>query len=421
MTDVSCPEEGVWRTWLDEPDAEAGPDLGEHVGACEACQSEVERLHQDRAATTAAFARAPIPSDEQVERALARVHVALGDAPCPVRLVESTAETPARTRKGRFMTHPVAGRWRAAAAAAAVVVVASVAVMTPQGQVAASQFLAQFRSQKIQAVPVTPAQVTDIQRTFTQLANLGTVENAPDLSNVAQGVRPANVSTPQDVATAQDAAQMAGFPVAVPDPSALPTGVSTTPHVSVSSVRDLRFTFNNAKAQAYFQSIGQPNVQLPDRFDGATLVVHMPPVVELEYPAVSATASPTAGTSGANGNATSHGMGLLIGEAGEISVGVEGQVTLDDLRDFLLNLPGLSPTTRQVISSVNDWHSTLPIPVPVNLMSWQQTTVSGTPGLMLSDNSGTGSAVVWDKNGQIYGVAGVFTSSDVQRVAASLH
>src|SRR2546421_24263 len=47
---------------------------------------------------------------------------------------------------------------------------------TPGGQAAAAGFLAQFRSQSVAAVEISPQSQTDIMRTMNALGNLGSVQ-----------------------------------------------------------------------------------------------------------------------------------------------------------------------------------------------------------------------------------------------------
>src|SRR5205823_8444737 len=131
------------------------------------------------------------------------------------------------------------------------------------------------------------------------------------------------------------------------------------------------------KAHAYYQSTGQPNVNMPDKFDGASLVVTMPTAAILNY----------------SGSQTSR-EDLAVVEAGELVVDVQGNVSLPEMRDFLLGLPGLPPTVVSQLKQIQSWNDTLPIPVPVDQVHWQKVTIHNTEVLLLNDNSGVGSAAV---------------------------
>jgi|SRR5579864_107666 len=294
--------------------------------------------------------------------------------------------------------------WRVAGSGiAAAFVLACVIAFTPQGGSAAAHFLAQFRSQQVSAIAVTPQTQADIMRSLTALGNLGTVQ-------VPGGT---TASRPQDVAraaagethdvTMADAAKTVGFTLLTPDPSTLPANASKTPTIRVSAGSQFRFTFDKNKARTYFQSTGHPDVNLPDKFDGASLAVTIPSAAILNY----------------SGSQTSR-EDLAVVEAGELVVDVQGNVSLPEMRDFLLSLPGLPPAVVSQLRDIQNWNDTLPIPVPVDYVNWQSATINGSQGLLLNDNSGVGSAAVWHANGHLFGVAGSIKATDLTRVADSL-
>lgn len=284
----------------------------------------------------------------------------------------------------------IAGRWRAVAAGLVAAAVLTLALSTPGGQRAFAQLLAQFRSQRFQVITVDPRQTPS---GLMQLERLGTLS-----ANVRD-------RQPVEVPSVAEASRLAGFAVKLPDLAALPASVGRTPRILVTPAAEYRFTFDKAKAAEYFRQAGRPDTGLPDRFDGATLIVSVPAAVLLQYPAQ---------------GGGDRDPGLLIGQAGELQARVEGKVTLDELRDFLLGLPGLPPDLVQQLRAIKDWRTTLPVPVPAERVVWKQARLAGVDGLLLSDSSGLGSAALWQRDGRVYGVAGALTSAEIQRVAESL-
>jgi hypothetical protein len=184
-----------------------------------------------------------------------------------------------------------------------------------------------------------------------------------------------------------------------PPTAALPAGVTGKPAITVYTGGEFRFTFDKAKAAAYFQSIGRSNISLPDKFDGASLVVKVPSAVMMEY--------------GASGSTP----GLIVGYSGELEVGTDGKASLAEMRDFLLGLPGLPQDTVRQLRAIQNWESTLPLPIPVNQVSWQKAKVGNAEALVLSDNSAAVSAVVWRTSNTIRGVFGAAKKDDILRVA----
>lgn len=165
--------------------------------------------------------------------------------------------------------------------------------------------------------------------------------------------------------------------------------------------QSIQFTFEKAKASAYFTTIGRSDFVVPDKFDGATLAVTIPAAVLLQY-----------------GDAGSK-EALIVGQSGEVTVDVvRGQIGLDDMRVFLLSLPGLPADVVTQLNRLNDWSTTLPVPIPVDMVTWKQVTIGGSPGgLLLDDNSGAGSAAIWHANGHLVGLAGSLKATDLQAIA----
>jgi hypothetical protein len=256
----------------------------------------------------------------------------------------------------------------------------------PGAQTAAAQFLAQFRSQRFAAIQVDPASG---QGVFAHLKDLGVIQEP-------------GRQRPERVASLGEASSRVGFALRQPDPATLPGGLTADPRIDVSPAHQLRFTFQKAKAEEYLRRVGRQDHGVPDKLDGATLVVNVPAGALLNY-------------RGANPD-----QNLVVGQAAEVIAGVEGNATLEELRDYLLGLPGLPPEAVRQLSAIQDWRTTLPIPVPPGNVSWQNTTVAGAPALMVADPTGLGSGVIWQRDGRIYGVAGNFRGPEILSVANGL-
>jgi hypothetical protein len=391
----SCPDLGRWRAWLDEARDGEGADLDRHLETCPQCPELVRDLRENATLATALIrplVPEGVPSAASIELARARFAAARAGAP---REEQRRMTTP----YGRVSNppQPFFQRWRVAIGGIAAALVLMAVLGTPQGRSAAAQFLAQFRSERLEPVALSTSQLQDLDKTFAELEQLGTVDGL------------AGMGEPRQVSTIAEAERVVGFSVKTPDPATLPAGTSATPSaVMVMPAGTVRFTFDQAKARAHYAATGRPNVQLPDRFDGSSLVVHTPATVVLQY-----------GGSGNPGTFPA-GLGLLVGQAEPLTVEVQGNVTLEELRTFLLGLPGLSPEMVRQLRAIDDWQNTLPIPIPVDDVNWQRTTVAGASGLLLGDNSGLGSIVIWQKDGHLYGVAGAAPAREVQRVANGL-
>jgi hypothetical protein len=388
-----CPEIGVWRAWLDQEDH--SPHLFEHLATCAGCQRLVDDLREDASSATAllgslAPARLPGGDDVAVARQQLTFRQRRGVAASlpeqePIPMFFKRISTPWR----------IAGSGLAAALALSLLV-----AFTPQGQTVAAAFLAQFRPQQLAAVEVTPQSQTEIMRTLNALGNLGTVKLPGGATRPEAAARTA--AEQSKTVSLAEASQSVGFTVETPDKGSLPAGMDTTPKVQVMPASQVRFTVDKTKARNYFLSTGHPEVVVPDKFDGATLVVSIPSAVLLQY-----------------GNPNSKDA-LIIGQAGELVVDVEGKVSLDEMRDFLLGLPGLPAPVVNQLRQIKNWNQTLPVPVPIDQVNWKSATFKGHQGLLLNDNSGIGSAALWYDNGHMYGLAGSLKATDLQKIANSL-
>lgn len=395
----TCPDIGAWRAWLDHEDE--SPHFDGHLAGCPGCQRLIADLREDAASVHAALALlAPIGLPSAAETVLARERLR------SQRGQEDTSPIPLHTQEPIPMfLRRISNPWRVAVGGLAAAVTLSLLVaFTPQGSAAAASFLAQFRSQQVAAVELSPQTQADIMRTLNTLGNLGTVKLPNGVVDPARAEAAARIAAEQaKVTSLTEAGQSVGFTLQTPDPATLPAGLDKAPQIRVMPASQVRFTFDKAKASEYFRSTGHPAVNMPDKFDGATLVVSIPSAAILQY-----------GDKGARD-------AVIIGEAGELVVDVEGgKVSLPEMRDFLLGLPGLPQSTVAQLKQLQNWNETLPIPIPVDKVNWQSATFKGNQGLLLNDNSGVGSAAIWHANGHLYGVAGSLKATDLKRIADGL-
>jgi hypothetical protein len=388
-----CPEIGVWRALLDQEDH--SPLLFEHLAMCAGCQHLVDELRDDAASVSAllgSLAPARLPSGDDV--AVARHQLTF-----PHRR-GATPSVPEQEPIPMFFKR-ISTPWRITGSGLAAALALSLLVaFTPQGQSTAAAFLAQFRPQQVAAVEISPQSQTEIIKTLNALGNLGTVKMPGGATRPEAAARTAAEQV--KTVSLAEASQSVGFAVETPDKASLPVGMDTTPKVQVMPASQVRFTVDRTKARTYFQSTGHPEVVVPDKFDGATLVVSIPSAVLLQY-----------------GNSSSKDA-LIIGQAGELVVDVEGKVSLDEMRDFLLSLPGLPPSVVNQLRQIKNWNQTLPVPVPIDQVNWKSASFNGHQGLLLNDNSGIGSAALWYDNGHMYGLAGSLKATDLQKIANSL-
>jgi hypothetical protein len=177
------------------------------------------------------------------------------------------------------------------------------------------------------------------------------------------------------------------------------------------------FTFDAAKAQAAAAKAGKIMPQMPAGMDGSKLTVTVGPAVIEVYGNLGA----GAGTGSTDTSQLS--LPQLIVAASAAPVVTSSGVTTQQLENYLLAQPGLSPGLAAAIRSIKDPSTTLAIPIPVELanLTHRDVQVQGTTGVALGDNTGLGAAVLWIKPPTIYAVAGTVKQSDILDVANHLH
>ena len=358
--------EGTLRRMVDDPDARVGADAA-HLATCTQCKAQFDAIADDARSVATLFA-VPEPRVD-VARAFARV----------------TAAPKAQPALGFRL--PFAPRVQLALVAA----VAAVSVVLVA--FAAGGLL--FQPTKVQPVPIT---LSDIEA-LSQLADYGTFAwtKQPEF---------------QVTANAADASAVAGG-LSAPTVSKLPTGVSNTVTYAGMSQAEATFTFSQAKAEAAAKAQGKAAPKLPANVDGATLTVKVGPAVGEVYGNMSAPAS------GSGGSEQLNLPQLIVAKSVAPTVS-STQVTVTDMKNVILQQPGVSDQLKKTISAISDPNDVLFIPVPVEYGTSTTVHVQGVDGVALGDNTGVGSAVVWVKDGHVYAVAGSIKQSDAIDIANNL-
>jgi hypothetical protein len=269
-----------------------------------------------------------------------------------------------------------------------------------------------------------PTQVTPVAVTPSDFQGLSAFSNWGDVKGTSQGQL-------QQTETAAEAAKAAGLPVIKVDASKLPASLQRAP-VSYAALTQSSgtVTFNN---------------NAPSKLRGSTLTLVVGPAETAVYGDLGKLAQSAQGARSTQGGGSSDSAGatgtgaapsdanrqsiqqalnavgpiLAVAEMKSPQVSSSG-ASVADIKSALLAQPGLSPTLRSAISSIDNPQGNLPIPIPSGYVNSHPVKVQGTNGTAFGDNTGLGSAVIWIKGGKVYGVAGTVTEDQVLAVANSL-
>jgi hypothetical protein len=292
------------------------------------------------------------------------------------------------------------------ATAAAALLVAVLVGAGPAGALA-NQFLALFRVQQFQAVTLDPQTLSAIP--LPDIQNFGSLQVSSN-AGVAQ----------QDLSEAQ-AARLVNFPIQLP--SSLPSGVGGSPQFSVVHGGQATFTFSAASVRAYLARSGHGTIAIPANLNGATFTINAASGLLVNYTVScqqsrpvpvgklrlavegSHTGAAPAGAKAKAAWAACGGSPFIVMEIPSPVIRATGSASLDDLRNFLLSLPGLPPQLVAQLRQINLSTGTVPVPIPPQV-SAQQVTIQGAPGLLLADNTPIGGAVLWQTHGMIYALGG---------------
>jgi hypothetical protein len=312
------------------------------------------------------------------ERALARLRARIErERIVPVTVV---ARAPRRVR---------VSLWTKGLAAAATVALVATA-LTVSG--VAESIITIFEPKQVAAVPITTSDLHG----GPGLATYGTLTwSTPP--------------KPFDVPDLATAARESGLTVLAP--GTLPAGVGMARY-GVMPQTTATFTFSAEKTQQAAAQKGRTPPPMPANIDGSKLFITGGPAVVTIW---------EDGTRPA-GSAQDPFAALpkLMVAQGKGPVVRSDGVTVEQLQSYLLAQPGITPQLAAQIRAIKDPSSTLPIPVPVDYATSKKVTVQGTDGVFIGDSTGLGSAVIWQKGGIVYGVAGRLTEAECLAVANSL-
>ena len=363
--------DGKLRRLYDEP--LSGPESERrHYAGCATCQARFARIADD-ARGAAELLAVPAPAVD--------ARAALAGLELP-----ATRRPPALV--SRISRVRLARPFQAALIAAVLVGAFGVAGIS-QGLIPVVK-----PAEKVQIVQVSPSDVN--------------VDGLPNLSSY--GNSKVLVQPELKPGTAVDAAALG---LALPDRSSLtglPASVPAEINYAIVSQGKGSFTFDAAKAQAAAAQTGKPMPAMPAGMDGSTLTLTIGPAAAEIF-------GPNPLSQAAGQKAPEEIPALVIAKANAPVVDSTG-VTATQLEDFLASQPGISPALAAQIRAIGDPITSLPIIVPIDKASASQVTLSdGTSAIVVGDNTGLGSAVIWVKSGIVYGVGGSLTKEQNLAIA----
>jgi len=257
-----------------------------------------------------------------------------------------------------------------------------VLLFTGAGVAAANDWLPIFSTQRVDPVEISSTDLVQV----------------PDLSAYGdlQVTREPDTEQVADAATAQERTGLD-----VPEVAGLPEGVTGEPAYQVAGVAGATFTFSADKAAQAAAAEGEVLPPPPAGLDGSTLRLEAGPGVAAVW------SQPT----GVPTLVVAHVVAPKVYSSG---------VPFETVRDYLLSLPGLPDGLADQLRDLSADATTLPLPVPADLVTTSTADVDGLPATVLTSRDGLFAGVVWVEDGVMTGVAGSLSAGELLSVARDL-
>jgi hypothetical protein len=355
------PTDGTLRRLLDEPAGVADADR-EHVAGCPVCLSGLAAAQEDAAVTGAALGGEPATDVDAGWRRLSYAVTTEG--------------------RQRVAASAPASRWRARLRSPVVAGVGVVALLAGAGAAAAADWLQIFRTEQIAPVTVTQSDLVEL----------------PDLSayGEVEVIEEPNVREVGDAAAAEEATGLS-----VPQVSELPRGVTGEPTFQVGDQLSVEFTFSAEKAEQAAARAGETLPPSPPGLDGSQFRLVAGPGLTAVW-------------------SEARGVPAMIVARVVAPTAYSSGIPFETARDYLLSLPGLPENVASQLRSFSGDGTTLPLPIPAELVTSSTADVGGVPAKVLTSRDGMMVGVVWVDDGIVTAVAGSLSADEVLAVARGL-
>jgi hypothetical protein len=399
---MNCIDKGILRAKLDgELHGRELEQVEAHLATCAKCRYELEEMSVIAGRVRHALdPLAPLPSEVETEATSSLARFRAQEVP-------AEPSQPAMGFLGRLGGHRWVPALGGALAVGMVVIAVSFAPVRSWGE----RLLAMLRVEKIEVVSIDPV-----------LPDTGTQERAGKMLGqlISDNVVVTMQSKPQQVASADQASELAGFHVR------MLTARSDAPQLSVEGEQAFHLTLNRERLQAIVDEVGRSDIQLPASIDGAEVAVHIPKAVTARYGDIGKPKQPGETPESEFKGVTQDQLQnfLVFAQVPSPTVSVPPNLNIAEVAEAGLEVGGMSPAQAQALVQSVDWTSTLVIPVPHEGGSLQKEQVDGVEGTLISapprGRRPQGYTLIWTKDGVIYSLAGFGDGSQAVELADSL-
>lgn len=388
-------EEGQLKAYLDHelaPPEKQG--VKEHLETCPQCQRQVQELaSQTQAVSQRLSAIDPSPALMPHQVAARR------------RLQARLTEKERQTMRQKFF----APKYRPAWVALGLILVLAVALAFPPVQAIANSFLGLFRVQQFSVVQINPGNLPEQLGSSSQLEAMFT-----------NNVHIEEKGEPQNVASAEEASQLAGIPVR------LPTGMKSPMDLRVMPGADISFDVDMQLTRALLAEIGRSDIQLPEDLDGASVQVGLGSAVTAMYGECNFDLEEVDREAYDPDNPRLPRLPqcTTFVQMPSPSISAPPGLDLQMIGEAFLQMMGMSEEEATKFAQTVDWSTTLVIPIPRYGTTYQEVPVDGVTGTLIVqelEDHANQYLLIWVKDGILYSLTGPGNGSSSVRIANSLN
>jgi hypothetical protein len=405
---MTCLHDGILRSRLDgELDGSELEAVNQHLAGCADCRSRCEKLSTETART------------QQLLASLASKEGEPSPAAAYVRF-SAQFET-VREHQPSWINRLFARRWRPVWGLAAAAVAVAVLIGVGPVRLFAQKVLAMLRVQKIAVVSIDPTTLMSGSEADSRPYKL---INQFFADNVVITMDPGK---PEVVPTVTKAAQLAGYPIRTIGNLGAPQ------RLEVNGETAFQMTVNRDRIETLLGEVGRSDIRIPESANGALIAVHIPKIVFSMYG--DCPVRRRSGDSNPQSRAdelaerkmermadTKNTNCTYLVQAPSPTVSVPPELNMSEIAEAALELAGMSPGEADSFCQTVDWSSTLVVPIPRDSSSYENVSVDGVEGTLITETLPPGNrySLLWIKNGVIHSLMGRGSSSDAMTLAASL-
>ena len=249
----------------------------------------------------------------------------------------------------------------------------------PAVRAGASEFLGLFRVQKFAPISISPEQIAILEQLAEEGMEPGelVIRNEPGAVTPVDSLAEAGLRTGLNVRTLSSLGK--------PD------------EVNVLDGGDGYLIVDLAAARAIVEAAGADPALLPESLDGARIDV-------VAFPGVQQIWSDE----------------IIFMQADSPLVEYPDDVDPAILGEALLQVLGTEPREARRIAQSIDWASTLLLPIPHEMVTFNEVLVDGVNGVALEPLDGAGGALLWQKEGKVYMLNSEGSVDDLLNIVNSL-